>query len=187
MKKIYEPRYPTNNAGFVFLAISVFFILATLDSFVIVIANQHRRDEPGYGTFNWLFLIFALVLGVILFGLAMAGARRLLRNEPRRVTLEEERIVVEKVAKRNSVGIVEIEIPLALLLSVDQQNNILVSEAARGGAHFKVLLFQWQDDSGSDIRMYRLSERDVVEFDLLIEDIFSQIPEPAKGQRIFER
>jgi hypothetical protein len=187
MKKVYEPRYPTNNAGFVFIAISIFLILATLDFFVITIANQHRHDEPGAGTFNWLFFIVAVAVGLLLFWLALVGTKRLLHNEPRRVTLEDERILIEKVEKKNGSGTLDVEIPLAQLLSVDQQDTVIASEAVRGGARFKGLVFQWQDSSKSDIKMYRLSERDVVEFDPLIEDIFSQVPEASRGQRVFDR
>ncbi len=187
MQKIYGPRYPTSNAGFIFIAISIFFSLLTLAFFVVTIANQHRRGEPGDGTFNWPFLFITVVASFLLFGLSLVGLRKFLQNEPRRVTIDEQGMMVEKVSRRNRPGVVEVEIPFAKLISVDQEDKIVASEEAKGGFRFKGLLVQWQAENSDEPQIYRLSERDIVEFDLLLDDVFTYAPEAARGLRIFDR
>lgn len=188
MRRVFEPRYPTNNAGFVFVTISIFLSLTTICFFAIVIANQHRRGEPGDGTFNWPFSLIIIAVGLVLFGLAIFGLRRLLKNEPRRVKLEDDQITIERVPRRGQPGTPEIEIPLRQLVTVDQEDSVLAGETAKGGIRFKGLMLEWQaEPGGTDKRVFRLSERDVIEFDLLMDEVFAMIPEPARGQRTFDR
>lgn len=185
--KTYLPRYPTRNAGFVFLAISLALSIAPLAFFVTVIANQHRRGEVGEGSFNWLFLAITVVVSLILFWLGLVGARRILKNEPRRVSLDKERILIESAPNKGQAPIKEVEIPFTELISVDQEDKLVADETAKGGVRYKGLLFQWQPNNAAEVQAYRLSERDVTEFDQLIDDIFAQIPVTARGQRIFDR
>jgi len=187
MKTLYAGRYPTRNVGFGFVLISLFLSLTIVGFFVTVIINQHRRGEPDDGTFNWpIFVVTAgLLTGVFWF--SIAWLERLLKNEPRQVKLETGRILIEKVPNRGKPGLLEVEIPLAGLLSVDQQDIVIADETAKGGLRFKGLLFQWRDTAEVEVQNYRLSERDVVDFDELIEDIFNQIAPAARGQRTFDR
>jgi hypothetical protein len=187
MKKTFEPRYPTSNAGFIFIAISLFLSLVTVGFFVIVIGNQHRRGEAGDGTFNWVLAVITVVVGLVLFGAGVAGLRRLLRNEPRRVTLEDDRLLIERVPKRGQAGTVDAIIAYEQLISVNQQDNILANEAARGGARYKGLALEWHAAGQQEPASYYLSERDVVEFDQLMDELFARTPEPARGARIFDR
>lgn len=176
--RIFQPRHPTRNVGYIFVVVTLALILVSLLFFFNLIINDHARNEPEYGQFNWVGLIISLLVGAVLFWGALWAVRKFLSNQPQRVILEAERFVVQ-----NDNG--------DILATVHYQDVQRIEEAketlAQGQyeASYKQVRLEWY----SLERQYYiiLSERDTNDFDTLMDVLWEHCPEEARGPRTFDR
>jgi hypothetical protein len=173
MDKVYLPHYPTRNSGFIIIAISI--ILFMLAIVCIVLGNI------GPGWLVWL-IAFLVMVGIWL-GMLKAIAIAL-KNDPRKVTLTDERLIVETPDGKR-----ELEIPFADIIAVNEGKAFIVDvddpQYEKYKLWYRGLVIDWLD--GETERRDHLSERNTAEFDELMDDVFNRAPEPTRGPRFYER
>ncbi len=173
MEKVYQPHYPTRNSGFIIIAISI--ILFMVAVVFIVLGNI------GAGWLVWLIVIL-IMIGIWL-GMLKAIAIAL-KNDPRKVTLTDEKLVVE-----TPTGERELEIPFAAIIAVNEGKAFIVDvddpQYDKYKLWYRGLVIDWLD--GETERRDHLSERNTAEFDELMDDVFNRAPESTRGPRFYER
>jgi hypothetical protein len=171
--KVYQPLHPTRNCGFYIVAASVILGLLTV-GFIVLGA----MSAPGM-----VWLIVGLVLMLISVGILFAIGWAL-RNEPRRVILGEDELMVE-----TEDGKRELEIPYSKISAINEGKAFIVDVKDPQYEKYKLwyrgLVIDWQD--GDTERRSYISERNTTEFDDLMDEAFARAPEPARGPRFYER
>ncbi len=173
MVKVYQPLHPTRNCGFYIIAASILLSLLTIGFIVL--------GAMSAGGMVWLVVfvvLFVIWLGS-LFGLNLA-----LRNDPRRVILGEDEIMVE-----TEDGKRELEIPYAKIVAINEGKAFMVDVKDPQYEKYKVwyrgLVIDWRNGD-TEQRSY-ISERNTAEFDDLMDEAFARAPEAARGPRFYER
>ncbi len=174
----FQPRHPTRNVGYIFVVVTLAITLVSLLFFFNLIINDHSRNDPEYGQFNWVGLVISLLVGAALFWGALWAVRKFLSNQPQRVILEAERLVVQSDSGE-------------VLATVHYQDVQRIEEAketlARGQyeASYKQVRLDWYSlERHYDII---LSERDTNDFDMLMDALWEHCPQDARGPRTFDR
>lgn len=173
----FEPRYPTRNVGFAFLVIVLALVVATLVFLVNVFVNDHPRTDPAYGQTNWPVLIVSVLIGGLIFGLALVAIRKFLSNQPQRVILDSEKIVVQ------NEGEPPLQIAYNSLTSLQESKQLLAG--GQYEASYKQVRLTWTDEGS--LREHILSERDITNFDELLDALWERCPEQVRGPRSYDR
>ncbi len=173
----YEPRFPNRNAGFIFIAISLFFTCVTGALLVIGLAsNPVRGEQPR--EFSWSFAIVVFGVALVIFVVGMLISRRLLQNAPRRVVLTQAQFWVEDERGQRLV-----EIPYEQVTRLDEADTVLTE--GQYNARYRGLVVEWQ--AGEEKREFLLSARNTRDFEEMMDDLFPRVPEAARGERTFDR
>lgn len=172
-QKIYEPHHPTRNSGFVIIAFSILFILVSVAFLVLSTMN------PGWAV--WLIVELVMV-GLWLLSLKLIA--NALKNEPRRVILDEAKLWVE-----TEDGKRELEIPFDKITAVNEGKAFIVStddpQLEKYKTWYRGLVIDWRDRE-TEVRSV-LDERNTREFDELMDEVFARSPEGTQGERFYER
>jgi hypothetical protein len=167
MAKIYRGRKSTRSAGFIMTAVSAFLSLGLVAMFLIGLINNTPKGTTNSPPFNWSasLLVLAGALGVWLILLVVLA--RFMRNTPRTVRLEEDRLLVDSPQGR------EVEIPYSSL-SFIRKSDVPVYYW-KYEASFRGVLIHYRDGQNTE-RDYYLSTRDTTSFDELLEDLLALTP-----------
>ncbi|MEI7555525.1 hypothetical protein [Candidatus Chlorohelix sp.] len=172
-QKIYEPHHPTRNSGFVIIAVFSLFILLSVAFLVLSTMN------PGWSV--WLIVELVMVALWLLILKLLANA---LKNEPRRVILDEAKLWVE-----TEDGKRELEIPFDKITAVNEGKAFIVNtddpQLEKFKTWYRGLVIDWREGE-TEVRSV-LDERNTREFDELMDEVFARSPEGTQGERFYER
>ena len=175
---VFQPRYPTKSAGFVFIIITLILVLVTIVFLLNIFVNDHSKTDPDYGQFNWVALFISVLLGIALFSVSLIAIRKFLSNQPMRVILEQTQMIVQ-----DSNGKVLAIVPFAQVVNVSEAKQTLAK--GQYEASYKQVLVIWQEREREDRII--LSERDTTNFDALMDRVWELCPEDAREMRTYER
>ncbi len=176
MPLIFKPRYPTRNAGFWFVEVSLVLTYG-LGALLVIGLLNNNNNRP----FDTTGAIIVFVVTLVILAVTTVVVYRLMRIEPVQLVLDDERLLIQNV-KGQSVELAH-DIPLEKLTFIS-----VTDVAVEGGlfpASFKGLLLRWLPPEGTETQEYVVSSRNITDFDELFDRIFNIVPKEKRGPKTY--